>query len=175
MKQIVCIAAALAVLAVPYAAAQEAYPSRPIQVILPLQVGSASDIAVRVVAERLTEILGQNVVVETVTGVGGLIGANRLAAARPDGYTLAAMNNSILTILPHIKPKEVKFDSFADYVPIRGIANIPTFLGVPKDLPVSNVKELIALAKAQPGSSYSTGGTGARSTSPPRCSWKWRA
>jgi len=74
---------------------------------------------VRVVAERLTEILGQNVVVENVTGAGGLIGANRLAAARPDGYTLAAMNNSILTILPHIKRKEVKFDSFADYVPIR--------------------------------------------------------
>jgi tripartite-type tricarboxylate transporter receptor subunit TctC len=145
----------------PLAVAQEPYPTRPIQVILPLQVGSASDIAVRVVAERLTEILGQNVVVENVTGVGGLIGANRLGTARPDGYTLAAMNNSILTILPHIKRKEVKFDSFSDYVPIRGLANIPTFLGVPKDLPVANVKELIALARAQPGTlNYSTGGPG---------------
>jgi tripartite-type tricarboxylate transporter receptor subunit TctC len=161
MKRRLALAALAAVCVAPPAIAQETYPSRPIQVILPLQVGSASDIAVRVVAERLTEILGQNVVVENVTGVGGLIGANRLAAARPDGYTLAAMNNSILTILPHIKRKEVKFDTFADYVPIRGIANIPTFLGVPKDLPVANVKELIALAKAQPGSlNYSTGGPG---------------
>ncbi len=161
MIQRLACAALAAVCLVPHAVAQESYPNRPIQVILPLQVGSASDIAVRVVAERLTEILGQNVVVENVTGVGGLIGANRLATARPDGYTLAAMNNSILTILPHIKRKEVKFDSFADYVPIRGIANIPTFLGVPKDLPVSNVKELIALAKAQPGAlNYSTGGPG---------------
>jgi len=159
-KKLACAALAAACV-VPHAVAQESYPNRPIQVILPLQVGSASDIAVRVVAERLTEILGQNVVVENVTGAGGLIGANRLAAARPDGYTLAAMNNSILTILPHIKRKEVKFDSFADYVPIRGLANIPTFLGVPKDLPVANVKELIALAKAQPGGlNYSTGGPG---------------
>ena len=159
-KKLACAALAAACV-VPYAVAQESYPNRPIQVILPLQVGSASDIAVRVVAERLAEILGQNVVVENVTGAGGLIGANRLAAARPDGYTLAAMNNSILTILPHIKRKEVKFDTFADYVPIRGLANIPTFLGVPKDLPVANVKELIALAKAQPGGlNYSTGGPG---------------
>lgn len=143
------------------AALAQDYPTRPIQVVLPLQVGSASDIAVRVVAERLTEILGQNVVVENVSGVGGLIGANRLATARPDGYTLAAMNNSILTILPHIKPKEVKFDSFADFVPLRGLANIPTYLGVPKDSPVSSVKELIAAAKAQPGSlNYSSGGPG---------------
>jgi tripartite-type tricarboxylate transporter receptor subunit TctC len=160
IERLACAALAAACV-VPHALAQESYPSRPIQVILPLQVGSASDIAVRVVAERLAEILGQNVVIENVTGVGGLIGANRLAAARPDGYTLAAMNNSILTILPHIKPKEVKFDPFSDYVPIRGLANIPTFLGVPKDLPVANVKELIALAKAQPGVlNYSTGGPG---------------
>jgi tripartite-type tricarboxylate transporter receptor subunit TctC len=161
MKWKLACAALAAACVAPLAVAQEAYPTRPIQVILPLQVGSASDIAVRDVAERLTEIFGQNVVVENVTGAGGLIGANRLAAARPDGYTLAAMNNSILTILPHIKRKEVKFDSFADYVPVRGIASIPTFLGVPKDLPVANVKELVALAKAQPGAlNYSTGGPG---------------
>lgn len=153
------LVAALGVVA--QAVAQDAYPSRPIQIVLPLQVGSASDIAVRVVAERIGEILRQNVVIENVTGVGGLIGANRLATARPDGYTLAALNNSILTILPHIRRKEVKFDSFADFVPIRGLANIPTFLGVPKDLPVASVKELIAMAKAQPGTlNYSTGGPG---------------
>lgn len=142
-------------------AAQESYPSKPLQVVLPLQAGSASDIAVRVVAEKLGEILGQGVVVENVTGVGGLIGTNRLATARADGYTLAALNNSILTILPHMQRAQVKFDSFNDFVPIRGLANIPTFLGVPKDLPVATVAELIALARAKPGQlNYSTGGPG---------------
>ena len=161
MNRKLALAALAAACIAPLAVAQEAYPNRPIQVILPLQVGSASDIAVRVVAERLTEILGQNVVVENVTGAGGLIGANRLATARPDGYTLAAMNNSILTILPHMNRKEVKFDSFVDFVPIRGLANIPTYLGVPKDSPAKDVKELIALAKAQPGAlNYASGGTG---------------
>src|SRR5262245_57136497 len=94
-----------------FAQAQDAYPSRAIQVILPLQAASASDIAVRVVGERLAELLGQGIVVENVTGVGGLLGANRVVTARPDGYTLAALNNSILTILPHMQRAQVKFES----------------------------------------------------------------
>jgi tripartite-type tricarboxylate transporter receptor subunit TctC len=143
------------------ALAQEAYPTKAIQVVLPLQAASASDIAVRVVAERMAESLGQSVVVENVSGVGGLIGTNRLAAARADGYTVAALNNSILTILPHMQRAQVKFDSFGDFIPIRGLANIPTYLGVPKDSPASSVRELIAMAKAKPGElNYSTGGPG---------------
>jgi tripartite-type tricarboxylate transporter receptor subunit TctC len=153
------VAAFLSVPAI--ALAQDAYPSKAIQVVLPLQAASASDIAVRVVAEKMAESLGQSVVVENVTGVGGLIGTNRLATARADGYTVAALNNSILTILPHMQRAQVKFDSFGDFIPIRGLANIPTYLGVPKDLPVSSVKELIAMAKAKPGAlNYSTGGPG---------------
>lgn len=140
---------------------QEPYPVKPIQVVLPLQAASASDIAVRIVAERMAEILGQGVVVENVSGVGGLIGANRVATARADGYTLAALNNSILTILPHMQRGQTKFDSFADFVPVRGFANIPTYLGVPKDSPFSSVREVVAYAKAKPGElNYSTGGPG---------------
>jgi tripartite-type tricarboxylate transporter receptor subunit TctC len=140
---------------------QDAYPSKAIQVVLPLQAGSASDIAVRVVAERLSEILGQGLAVENVTGAGGLIGTNRVAAGRADGYTIAALNNSILTILPHMQRAQVKFDPFADFVPIRGLASIPTYLGVPKDFPATSVRELIALAKAKPGElNYATGGPG---------------
>jgi tripartite-type tricarboxylate transporter receptor subunit TctC len=155
-----CIAAACGLNAIA-AIGQDAYPNRPIQVVLPLQAGSASDIAVRVVAEKLAEILGQGFAVENVAGVGGLIGTNRVATARADGYTIAALNNSILTILPHMQRGQVKFDSFADFVPIRGLANIPTYLGVPKDFPVSSVKELIALARAKPGDlNYSSGGPG---------------
>ena len=141
--------------------AQEHYPSKPIQVVLPLQAASASDIAVRIVVERMAELLGQGLVVENVSGVGGLIGTNRVAAARPDGYTLAALNNSILTILPHMQKGQTKFDSFADFVPLRGLANIPTYLGVPKDSPFQTVQQVIAHAKARPGDlNYSTGGPG---------------
>lgn len=156
----VCLAAALSVAAAAVPA-QDVFPSKAIQVILPLQAGSASDIATRQVAEKMAEILAQGVVVENVAGAGGLVGSNRVAAARPDGYTIAALNNSILTILPHMQRAQVKFDSFADFVPIRGLANIPTYLGVPKEFPASTVGELIALAKARPGElNYSSGGPG---------------
>src|SRR5919108_3111563 len=140
--------------------AQE-YPDKPVQIVLPLQVGSASDIAVRVFAERLGEGLKQSFVVENVTGAAGLIGADRLAKSRPDGYTLAALNNSILTILPNIQRERVKFNPFDDFVPIHGIATIPTLLGVHETVPAKNVAELIALAKAKPGElNYATGGPG---------------
>ncbi|MFZ2739495.1 MAG: tripartite tricarboxylate transporter substrate binding protein [Burkholderiaceae bacterium] len=140
---------------------QAAYPDKPIQIILPLQAGSASDVAVRFVSERLTESLKQAVTVENVTGAAGQIGVDRLLKAKPDGYTLAALNNSILTILPNIQKGKVRFDPFADFIPIAGIATIPTLLGVNKDLPVKNVQELIALAKSKPDLlNYSSGGAG---------------
>jgi tripartite-type tricarboxylate transporter receptor subunit TctC len=142
------------------ALAQE-YPEKPVQVVLPLQVGSASDIAVRVVVERVGEALKQPLVVENVTGAAGMIGAERVAKARPDGYVLAALNNSILTILPNIQRERVKFNSFEDFVPIHGLATIPTLLGVHESLPVRSVSELIRHAKARPGElNYATGGPG---------------
>jgi tripartite-type tricarboxylate transporter receptor subunit TctC len=147
------------VLAAP-ALAQE-YPEKAVQVILPLQVGSASDIAVRVVAERVGEALKQPLVVENVTGAAGIIGAERVAKARADGYTLAALNNSILTILPNIQRERVKFNPFDDFVPIHGLATIPTLLGVHESVPARTVSELVSLAKAKPGElNYATGGPG---------------
>ena len=141
--------------------AQEAYPEKPVQVVLPLQVGSASDIAVRVFVEKLGENLKQSFLVENVTGAAGLIGADRLAKARPDGYTLAALNNSILTILPNIQKERVKFDPFTDFVPIHGIATIPTLLGVHESVPVRTVPELVSILKSKPGEfNYATGGPG---------------
>ena len=129
--------------------------------MLPLQVGSASDVAVRVFAERLGEALKQPLVVENVTGAAGLIGAERLAKSRPDGYTLAALNNSILTILPNIQRERVKFNPFEDFVPIHGIATIPTLLGVHESVPARTVAELVSLGKSKPGElNYATGGPG---------------
>src|SRR5687768_17002527 len=137
------------------------YPEKAVQVVLPLQVGSASDIAVRVVAERIGEAMRQPLVVENVTGAAGMIGAERVAKARPDGYTLAALNNSILTILPNIQRERVKFNPFDDFVPIHGLATIPTLLGVHESVPVRTVSDLILLAKTKPGElNYATGGPG---------------
>ena len=140
---------------------QGAYPDKAVQIVLPLQVGSASDIAVRVVAERLGESLKQSFVVENVTGAAGMIGAERAARARPDGYTLAALNNSILTILPNIQRERVRFNPFDDFVPIHGLATIPTLLGVHESVPARTVSDLVLLAKSKPGElNYATGGPG---------------
>lgn len=139
----------------------QAYPGGPITVVLPLQAGSASDVAVRFMAERLGPLVGATMVVENVTGAAGLIGLERIAKARPDGQTLAALNNSILTILPHLQPAKMKVDVRTDFLPIVGIANIPTFFGVRRDSPFKTVQELVAYAKLNPDKlTYASGGPG---------------
>jgi tripartite-type tricarboxylate transporter receptor subunit TctC len=161
MRRRTFIALAAAALAIAGPAHAQSWPDRPVTIVLPLQVGSASDIAVRIFAERLGEELKGTFVVENVTGAAGLIGADRLAKAKPDGYTLAALNNSILTILPNIQKDRVNFNPQTDFVPIHGIANIPTLLGVNESLPVKNVRDLVELARGKPGQlNYATGGPG---------------
>lgn len=154
-------AGAASLLLARFSHAQENYPNKPINVILPLQAGSASDIAVRVFCEKLAEEIKGTFVIENVPGAAGLIGAERLTKATRDGHTLGALNNSILTILPNVKRGQVKFDPLADFVPLRGIASIPTLLAVNKDVPINNVRELVAFARQNPGKlNYSSGGPG---------------
>ncbi len=153
--------AALALAGANSAHAQDAYPSRPILGILPLQAGSASDVAVRFATEKLGPALGQNITIENVTGAAGLVGAERAAKATADGYTLAALNNSILTIMPNILKKKLAFDPLADFIPIGGIATIPTFLAVHKDVPVKTYAEFKAYLAANEGRvNYASGGAG---------------
>jgi tripartite-type tricarboxylate transporter receptor subunit TctC len=154
-----CATAALAV-DLPAARAQ-AWPVRPINVIMPLQAGSASDIAVRIAGEAIGQRLGQNLIVENVTGAAGLLGASRAARSAADGYTLGAFNNSILTILPNVRAKKPDFDPFDSFIPIAGVANIPTYLGVHQSVPVKTVQELIAYLKDKNGTvTCATGGVG---------------
>lgn len=139
----------------------QGYPAGAVTVVLPLQAGSASDVAVRFMCERLAARMGASFVVENVTGAAGLLGIERLARARPDGQTIAALNNSIVTILPHLQPQKIKLDTRSDFVPIAGIANIPTFLGVRKDSDIRSVKDLVAAAKRDPDKlTYASGGVG---------------
>ena len=155
------IVAASAALALPLIThAQQAYPTKPVQLILPLGAGSASDLIVRTVTERLSASLKQQVVVLNLPGAGGTIGAERAAKAAPDGYTLTALNNSIMTVAPHLY-RNPGYDPFKSFTPITMLATFPTVLVVHPSMPVKSVKELIALAKARPGQIfYSSGGVG---------------
>jgi tripartite-type tricarboxylate transporter receptor subunit TctC len=137
------------------------YPSGPVTIVLPLQAGSASDVAVRHIAERLATRMGAGFVVENVAAAAGVVGLEKLGRAKPDGLTVAALNNSIMTILPHLQPQNVKVDTRKDFLPITGIANIPTFFAVPKDSPIKTIKDLVERAKKEPDRlTYSSGGVG---------------
>ncbi len=130
--------------------AQVDYPRRPVLLLLPLQAGSGSDIAVRTLAERMSASIGQPVLVENVPGAGGLVGAERLARATADGHVLAAFNNGVLTVLPHIQTK-APFDPLVDFAPVGMVALIPSALVVPADLPARSFAEFVARAKEAPG------------------------
>jgi tripartite-type tricarboxylate transporter receptor subunit TctC len=129
-------------------------------VIVPLQAGSASDAAARIVLEVMEVELGQAFEVKNVLGEAGRVGAMRAAEATPDGHTLAALNNAIMTVLPLVgRPAPVQPER--DFVPIGGIATIPTFLGVNAAVPARTVPEFIAWARAKGGAAtYASGGAG---------------
>jgi tripartite-type tricarboxylate transporter receptor subunit TctC len=133
----------------------------PSTIILPLQAGSASDVAVRYMAERLTQRTGRGFAVENIAAAAGLVGLDRLSKARTDGTVVAALNNSIMTILPHLQARNIKVDTQADFVPLSGIANIPTFFAVPANSPIRTMADLIRRAR-EPGAriTYASGGVG---------------
>lgn len=143
------------------AALGQKYPAGTVTIVLPLQAGSASDVAVRHVAERLATRFGTGFVVENIAAAAGIVGLDRLARARPDGQTVAALNNSIITILPHLQPQNVKVDTLKDFLPVAGIANIPTFFAVPRNSPLKSIKDLVERAQKEPDRvTYSSGGVG---------------
>ncbi len=140
-------------------AGAQSWPQFPITVNTPLATGSASDIAVRIVGEKLGATLGQSVVVENQTGASGAIGAQKVARAAPTGYTLCGCNNAILSVLPHVR--DVGYDPHTQFRPVGMVAVLPTALVVNPSLPVHNVAELVAYVKAHPGQvAYATGGVG---------------
>jgi tripartite-type tricarboxylate transporter receptor subunit TctC len=139
----------------------QAYPSRVVRVVIPLGTGGTTDVPGRIVAQRLSEALGQQFIVENKTGAGGTIGSDFVAKSKPDGYTL------LLTATPHvIAPnlyKNLPYNALTDFAPVIRIASGPYVLTVHPSLGVNSVRELIALAKAQPGkvdfASSGNGGT----------------
>ena len=141
-------------------AAEPAYPVKPIRMISPYAAGGGSDTLARILGQKLFEAWGQPVVVDNRPGSGGIIGAETVARATPDGYTLFVTPSAVLTINPHIYSK-LRYDTFRDFAPITMASNSPYFLVVHPKIPAASIKELIAYAKANPGKmNYSSSGNG---------------
>ncbi len=133
------------------AAPEESYPARPVKIVMPVPPGSALDVVTRLVGEQLTSRWGQQVVVENRPGAGGLIAAQAVAVAPPDGYTLLGGAGSIFTILPAQKER-LPFDVSRDFIQVGMIlGSAPMYLAVSPKLGVSSFAEFVALAKAKPG------------------------
>ncbi len=142
------------------AQAQPAYPVKPIRIIVNNQPGGTSDFFARVIGQTITEATQQPVVVDNRPGASGNVAAEAVARAAPDGYTLLLTGSTALTVNPSLFRK-LTYDSMRDLAPISMIAVFPSFVVTHPSLPVRNVKELIALAKARPGElSYASTGLG---------------
>jgi tripartite-type tricarboxylate transporter receptor subunit TctC len=152
--------ALLVLLAAPFAFAQT-YPSRPITLIVPYAPGGSVDAVARVIAPRLGERLGQNIIIENVAGAGGVTGTQRAARAEPDGYTLLFSVESTMAIARLVQPSVVQYDSQKDFQPITMVGSSPLVLVGKNSLPAKDLAELVTLLRANPAKfSYATSGVG---------------
>ena len=161
MKSPTRLLAALALAAAGPAFAQS-YPTHPIKVVVPWPPGQATDVAARMVAEKLVPVLGQPLIVDNRPGAGGVLGSEVAAKSPADGYTLLAGSSGPISISPNVE--KVAYEPLKDFAPISLIAVNPFMLVVNPAVPAKNVKELIALLKANPGKySFASSGSGATS------------
>ena len=152
------VALALAITSPPTAQAQN-YPTRPIRMVLPFSPGGAADTPGRMLMQKLSEALGQQVFIDNRPGAGGTIGAESVARATPDGYTLLLISNTHLISVSMYK--NLSYDAITDFAPVLQFGDAPNVLVVHPSLAAKSVPELIALAKAKPGSiNYASSGNG---------------
>jgi len=155
----VSVGIAAIVFVCPAQAQAQGYPSRPVRVVVPFAPGGPNDIIVRLVAQKLAESMGQPFLVENRAGAGGNIGTDYVAKSAPDGYTLLSVGPGSLIINPLMG--KVAYDTQRDFAPVTLMARAPNALVAHPSLPARSVKELIALARAQPGAiNYGSGGNG---------------
>jgi tripartite-type tricarboxylate transporter receptor subunit TctC len=157
------LSAAIGVIALGFSAvtvAQNAYPNKSIRLIVPFPAGGATDIIGRTIAQKLTTQLGQSVVVDNKPGAGGTLGSTELTKAAPDGYTLLLATTSTHSIAPSLY-KNIAYNVEKDFAPISEVATATNVLIVTPNLPAKDVRELIALAKAEPDKlNYASSGNG---------------
>ena len=152
--------AILGIFALAGAGAEDAYPSKPVRIIVSFAAGGPTDIVARVMGARMSELLRQQFVVENRVGAGGNTGADAVAKAQPDGYTLLMATVSTHAINPGLY-KKIPYDPIADFAPIGQVGVTPTLLGVHPSVPATDVKSLVALVKASPGQfTYGSSGQG---------------
>ena len=146
--------------AMPAESIAQTYPTRPIRVIVPFAPGGGTDILARILAPKLSDGLGQQIVIDNRPGGSSIIGTELVVKSPPDGYTLLAVDTSF-SVNPSLHAK-LPYDSFKDLAPVAHLASAPVLLVVHPSVPANTLKELVALAKAKPGSlAYASGGNGA--------------
>jgi tripartite-type tricarboxylate transporter receptor subunit TctC len=154
----VCAAWALALVA-GAASAQTNWPERPVHLLVGFTAGSGTDVTARLLAQKFSEAWGQTVIVDNVSGASGAIAADKLAKSAPDGYTLMWAGNAAITIVMSLQPQP--YDPLRDFAPITRALAMASVIVVNNDLPVKSIADLVALAKAKPGTiSYGTPGIG---------------
>ncbi|NNU44334.1 Bug family tripartite tricarboxylate transporter substrate binding protein [Ramlibacter montanisoli] len=157
------LAAAALALALPFAASSvqaQAWPDKPIRIVVGFAPGGFTDVLGRLIGQKLSERLGQPVVVENKPGAAGTLGADQVAKAKPDGYTLLLAHSNSNSVAPALYPK-LPYNILSDFTPIIPVANTPLLLTVHPSVAAKDVKEFVALAKAKPGAlRYASSGGG---------------
>jgi len=138
----------------------QTYPTKPVRLIVPFPAGGATDLFARTLSQKISEKLGQTVVVENRPGAGGTLGADLAAKATPDGYTLLLSTSSTHSIGPNLNPR-MPYDAVRDFIPVVHLGNAPSIMLVPNNSPAKTVKEWVDYAKKNPGRlNYASSGNG---------------
>lgn len=160
MKPVVAVAVALGLATISEAGAQGSFPSRPLRLVLSVPPGGAADFTGRVLGAKLGEFLGQNIVIESRPGAGGIVASEYVTKATPDGYTLMLSSSTTHGVAP-VLYKKLPYDAMKSFTHIAGVSFIPGMMVVHSDVPAKSVKEFIALAKAKPnGYRFASSGNG---------------
>jgi tripartite-type tricarboxylate transporter receptor subunit TctC len=160
VRRVLRVALIPLVLVVAATARAEDYPSRPVRVVVPYPAGGGTDFITRVVGEKLAVALGQQIVIDNRSGASGMIGADLVAKSAPDGYTLLMANPAEIAFNPILYPK-MSYDPAADFAPVTLVGWTPLILAAHPSVPAATVTELIAVAKAKPGTlGYASAGSG---------------
>src|SRR3954471_19482051 len=133
-RQVIALASAF----VPALAGAQSYPSKSMLMIMPLQAGSSVDVGMRIVTQKMAESMGQQIVIDNQPGAAGLIGTERFMRSTPDGYTLATLNDSILTMIPNLYKKKVAYDPLKSFQPVSLVAYNTWLLVTHPSLPVKS-------------------------------------
>jgi tripartite-type tricarboxylate transporter receptor subunit TctC len=158
MKFFLCLITAACLLSPAWA--DPSYPNKPIRIIVPFTPGGSPDVLARTLGQKISESTGAPVLIENVPGAGGTIGADRVAKASADGYTLLMGHVGTLAVAPAVYPN-LPYDPIKSFAPVAWVAKVPNVLAVHPSMPVQNVAELVRYLKANPGKvNYGSGGNG---------------